>query len=214
MTIEIRHRQVATNGIELHVAEAGEGPLVVLCHGFPESWYSWRHQIVPIAEAGYHVIAPDLRGYGDSTKLPNVDDYGIEKLNHDLLGLVDDAGEEQAVFVGHDWGALIVWDLARLHPERVRGVVGVSVPLMNWPARARTADARGVRRALLHRVLPRRRAGRDRDGEGRARHDDPYPVGRVRRLRSARRRGERPRIGYAVASSSRCRRRPTRCRRG
>ena len=134
MTIEIRHRQVATNGIELHVAEAGEGPLVVLCHGFPESWYSWRHQIVPIADAGYHVIAPDLRGYGDSTKLPNVDDYGIEKLNHDLLGLVDDAGEEQAVFVGHDWGALIVWDLARLHPERVRGVVGVSVPLMNYPA--------------------------------------------------------------------------------
>jgi pimeloyl-ACP methyl ester carboxylesterase len=129
---EIRHRQVATNGIELHVAEAGEGPLVVLCHGFPESWYSWRHQIEPLAAAGYHVLAPDLRGYGDSTKLPNVDDYGIEKLNHDLLGLLDDAGEEQGVFVGHDWGALIVWDLARLHPERVRGVVGVSVPLMNW----------------------------------------------------------------------------------
>ena len=131
---EIRHRQVATNGIELHVAEAGEGPLVVLCHGFPESWYSWRHQIEPIAAAGYHVMAPDLRGYGDSAKLPNVEDYGIEKLNHDLLGLLDDASEEQAVFVGHDWGALIVWDLARLHPERVRGVVGVSVPLMNWPA--------------------------------------------------------------------------------
>ena len=134
MTTEIRHRQVATNGIELHVAEAGVGPLVVLCHGFPESWYSWRHQIAPLAEAGYHVIAPDLRGYGDSTKLTNVDDYGIEKLNHDLLGLLDDAGEQQAVFVGHDWGALIVWDLARLHPERVRGVVGVSVPLMNYPA--------------------------------------------------------------------------------
>ena len=134
MTIEVRHRQVATNGIELHVAEAGEGPLVVLCHGFPESWYSWRHQIAPIAEAGYHVIAPDLRGYGDSTKLPKVDDYGIEKLNHDLLGLLDDAGEEQAVFVGHDWGALIVWDLAVLHPERVRGVVGVSVPLMRYPS--------------------------------------------------------------------------------
>ena len=109
---EIRHRQVATNGIELHVAEAGEGPLVVLCHGFPESWYSWRHQIEPIAAAGYHVMAPDLRGYGDSAKLPNVEDYGIEKLNHDLLGLLDDASEEQAVFVGHDWGALIVWDLA------------------------------------------------------------------------------------------------------
>ena len=80
------------------------------------------------------MIAPDLRGYGDSTKLPNVDDYGIEKLNHDLLGLLDDAGEKQAVFVGHDWGALIVWDLAILHPERVRGVVGVSVPLMRYPA--------------------------------------------------------------------------------
>ncbi len=112
MTIEVRHRQVATNGIELHVAEAGEGPLVVLCHGFPESSYSWRHQIVPIAEAGYHVIAPDLRGYGDSTAFLDVDDYGIEKLNADLVGLLDDAGQDQAVFVGHDWGALIVWDLA------------------------------------------------------------------------------------------------------
>ena len=130
---EIRHRQVATNGIELHVAEAGEGPLVVLCHGFPESWYSWRHQIEPLAAAGYHVLAPDLRGYGDSSKPTRVEDYGIESLNADLLGLLDDVGEEQAVFVGHDWGALIVWDLAILEPERVRGVVGVSVPLMRYP---------------------------------------------------------------------------------
>ncbi|RPI10229.1 MAG: alpha/beta fold hydrolase, partial [Actinobacteria bacterium] len=92
---EIRHRQVATNGIELHFAEAGEGPLVVLCHGFPESWYSWRHQIEPLAAAGYHVLAPDLRGYGDSSKPTRVEDYGIESLNADLLGLLDDAGEEQ-----------------------------------------------------------------------------------------------------------------------
>ena len=184
MTIEIRHRQVATNGIELHVAEAGEGPLVLLCHGFPESWYSWRHQIVPIAEAGYHVIAPDLRGYGDSTKLPNVDDYGIEKLNHDLLGLVDDAGEEQAVFVGHDWGALIVWDLARLHPERVRGVVGVSVPLMNYPAQPVPLMRAVFGESFYIVYFQNGRARRDRDGEGRAGHDDPNVVGRLRRLRT------------------------------
>jgi pimeloyl-ACP methyl ester carboxylesterase len=126
---EITHRRVRTNGIELHVAEAGpaKGPAVILCHGFPELWYSWRHQIPALAAAGFRVIAPDLRGYGTSDCPRNVKDYGIRLLTNDLLGLLDEAGLSQGTFVGHDWGALIVWDLARLHPGRV-SACAVSVP--------------------------------------------------------------------------------------
>jgi pimeloyl-ACP methyl ester carboxylesterase len=125
----------AVNGIELDVIEAGdpEAPAIVLAHGFPECAHSWRHQIEPLADAGYHVLVPDQRGYGNSTAPAEVEAYGIEHLAGDLLGLLDDTGHDDAVFVGHDWGALVVWDLARLHPERVRAVVGVSVPYTQWP---------------------------------------------------------------------------------
>ena len=118
------------------VHEAGDpaNPTVLLCHGFPELAYSWRHQMAPLAEAGYHVLAPDQRGYGHSSAPRGVDAYGIGNLTGDLVGLLDHFGKDDAVFVGHDWGALIVWDLARLHPERVRAVVGVSVPFVQWPA--------------------------------------------------------------------------------
>jgi pimeloyl-ACP methyl ester carboxylesterase len=126
----VTERTVATNGVELHVLEAGEGSPVVLCHGFPELAYSWRHQLPALAGAGYHVIAPDQRGYGRSTRPTNVDDYDILNLTGDLLGLLDALGEERGVFVGHDWGALVVWQLALLAPERVAGVVGMSVPFM------------------------------------------------------------------------------------
>jgi pimeloyl-ACP methyl ester carboxylesterase len=129
----ISHRTVATNGIDLHVAEAGTGSPVVLCHGFPESWYSWRHQLEALAGAGYHAIAPDQRGYGDSDRPGDVTDYDITHLTGDLLGLLDDIGEDKAVFVGHDWGALIVWDMARMHPDRMKAVVGVSVPFVPFP---------------------------------------------------------------------------------
>jgi pimeloyl-ACP methyl ester carboxylesterase len=131
----MRQRTARTNGVQLKVTEAGpaDGPLVILAHGFPEGAYSWRHQMEPLAAAGYRVIAPDQRGYGSSSLPPNVADYGMDQLTSDLIGLVDDVGREQAVFVGHDWGAFIVWDLARLHPERTRAVVGVSVPFTNWP---------------------------------------------------------------------------------
>src|SRR5256714_15019601 len=110
------HRTVRTNGIDMHIAEQGEGPAVVLCHGFPELWYSWRHQLPALGEAGYRVIAPDLRGYGQSDCPTQVTDYGIRSLAQDLLGILDNIGEQRAVFVGHDWGALIVWDMARLYP--------------------------------------------------------------------------------------------------
>ena len=129
MAAEITHRTVATNGIDMHIAEAGgDGPLVVLCHGFPELWSSWRHQIPALAEAGYRVVAPDQRGYGGTQGPEAIEEYDIPHLTDDLVGLLDALGEEQATFVGHDWGAMAVWQMAIRRPERVRAVVGMSVP--------------------------------------------------------------------------------------
>lgn len=125
------------NGVDLQVTTAGDpsGPCVILSHGFPESAYSWRHQIPVLAAAGYHVVAPDQRGYGFSSAPRDVAAYGIRDLTGDLVGLLDAFGHDDAVFVGHDWGAMVVWEAARLHPARVRAVVGVSVPFTAWPAR-------------------------------------------------------------------------------
>jgi pimeloyl-ACP methyl ester carboxylesterase len=125
---ELTHRMVRTNGIDMHIAEQGEGRPVILCHGFPEYWYSWRHQLPALADAGYHVVAPDQRGYGETSRPAAVDDYDIVHLTDDMLGLLDALGEERAVFVGHDWGAPVVWNLAQRAPERVEAVVGMSVP--------------------------------------------------------------------------------------
>ena len=132
---DIRTRTAHVNGIELQVLESGDpaDPTVILSHGFPESSYSWRHQLPALAAAGYHAIAPDQRGYGHSSAPTEVGEYGIEQLTGDLNALLDQVGKEQAVFVGHDWGAMIVWENARLHPGRVRAVVGVSVPAVQWP---------------------------------------------------------------------------------
>ncbi|MCV7299842.1 alpha/beta hydrolase [Mycobacterium barrassiae] len=126
-------RLVETNGVALRVIEAGDrdAPLVVLAHGFPELAYSWRHQIPVLAEAGYHVLAPDQRGYGGSSRPAAVEDYDIHALTGDLVGLLDSevgAGVEQAVFIGHDWGAMVVWHTTLLHPDRVRAAAGLSVP--------------------------------------------------------------------------------------
>jgi epoxide hydrolase A/B len=126
----VRTRTAPVGDITLDLLEAGDpsAPPVILAHGFPESSYSWRHQLPVLANAGFHVIAPDQRGYGHSSAPREVDAYGIEALSADLIGLLDETGHDQAVFVGHDWGALIVWDLARLCPDRVRALVAVSVP--------------------------------------------------------------------------------------
>lgn len=113
--------------MKLHYESQGEGPLVVLCHGFPELAYSWRHQIPALAAAGYRVVAPDQRGYGRSPIPAAIEDYDIEHLTDDLLELLDDLGEEHAVFVGHDWGSLVVWSLALRAPERMAGVAALSV---------------------------------------------------------------------------------------
>jgi pimeloyl-ACP methyl ester carboxylesterase len=123
-------RLIATNGIELHVVEEGAGPLVVLCHGFPELAFSWRKQIPVLAGAGFRVVAADMRGYGRSSAPAEVEAYDVVTLCADMTGLLDALGEESAIFVGHDWGANVAWQLAVLHPERVRAVAGLSVPFV------------------------------------------------------------------------------------
>lgn len=123
-------RSVDTNGVTLRITEAGDrgAPVVLLAHGFPELAYSWRHQIPALAAAGYHVIAPDQRGYGGSSCPPAVEDYDIVALTGDLAGLLDDIGAERAVLVGHDWGSPVVCSFALLHPDRVAAVAALSVP--------------------------------------------------------------------------------------
>jgi len=120
-------RNIETNAISLRIVEAGEGPLVVLVHGWPESWYSWRHQLPALAAAGYRAVAPDMRGYGGSTIPEAIEDYNIKELTSDVVGLISALDEESAVIVGHDWGAPIVWQTALLHPEKVDAVAGLSV---------------------------------------------------------------------------------------
>ena len=127
-----RPATINVNGIRLAVYEQGTGFAVVLCHGFPELAYSWRHQLPALAEAGYHAIAPDQRGYGASDKPKDVEAYSIDHLCDDLLGILDAKGIKQAVFCGHDWGGAVVWMMPILHPQRVAGVIGVNTP-MNAP---------------------------------------------------------------------------------
>ncbi|MBO0884591.1 MAG: alpha/beta fold hydrolase, partial [Mycobacterium sp.] len=127
---ETTHRFVETNGIRMHIAEQGAGPLVLLLHGFPECWYSWRHQLDAFAEAGYHVVAPDQRGYGQTDRPEKIESYTQIELVADVIGLLDVLGEQQAIVIGHDWGAPVAWNTAMMHPDRVRGVVGLSVPYM------------------------------------------------------------------------------------
>ena len=122
---------VATNGIELEVFSAGAGRPVVLCHGWPELAYSWRHQLPALAGAGYRVLAPNQRGYGNSSRPGEVTAYDIVHLTGDLIGLLDHHGYDDALFVGHDWGAIVVWALAVLHPDRTAGVINLSVPFLD-----------------------------------------------------------------------------------
>lgn len=127
---EISHRQIDANGISIHLAEIGEGPLVLFCHGFPESWYSWRHQLPAVAEAGFRAVAMDMRGYGRTTQPPAISDYTISHLIGDVVGVVNALGEQSAVVVGHDWGAPVAWWSALLRPDLFRAVAGMSVPYL------------------------------------------------------------------------------------
>lgn len=121
-------QQFNTNGISVRAAVEGTGPLVIMVHGWPELWYSWRHQIHPVAAAGFKVVAPDVRGYGGSDQPHPIEAYDMIELTDDVVGLIDALGEEKAILIGHDWGAAICWNTAALHPERVSAVVGLSVP--------------------------------------------------------------------------------------
>jgi pimeloyl-ACP methyl ester carboxylesterase len=125
---QVTHRIVKTNGIRLHIAEQGEGPLVILCHGFPECWYSWRYQLPALAKAGFRAVAPDLRGYGRSDRPEQIEEYTILHNIGDMVGLVDALGARQAVIAGHDIGAPIAWQAALLRPDRFRAVVGLGPP--------------------------------------------------------------------------------------
>ena len=129
-TRELKHRFIETNGIRMHVAEQGEGPLVLLCHGFPELWYSWRHQLSALAAAGFHAVAPDMRGYGQTDRPESIDQYTLLHLVGDMVGLLDALGHETAVIAGHDWGAPVAWHAALLRPDRFRAVMGLSVPFI------------------------------------------------------------------------------------
>lgn len=122
---------ISVNGIELEVFEAGQGNSgkpIILCHGWPENAFSWRYQVPALVEAGYHVIIPNQRGYGKSSRPTEVTAYDIEHLSGDLIALLDHYGYEDATFVGHDWGANVVWGLTLLHPNRVNGVIALSLP--------------------------------------------------------------------------------------
>jgi pimeloyl-ACP methyl ester carboxylesterase len=127
----VTHRMVDAGGLQMHIAEAGSGPLVLLLHGFPESWYSWRHQLIALAEAGFHAVAPDQRGYcltGPPRPDADVGEYTMLHLTGDVFALLDALGEEHAVVAGHDWGAPVAWHAALFRPDRIRGVIGLSVP--------------------------------------------------------------------------------------
>jgi pimeloyl-ACP methyl ester carboxylesterase len=129
MTVkDLQQRDVWANGIRMHFAEQGTGPLVLLCHGFPEGWYSWRDQLPVLAAAGYRAVAPDMRGYGRTEAPAEISSYTILDIVGDMIGLVSALGENQAVIVGHDWGANIAWHAALFRPDVFPAVAALSVP--------------------------------------------------------------------------------------
>jgi pimeloyl-ACP methyl ester carboxylesterase len=125
---ELSQRTIEANGVRMHIAEQGSGPLVLLCHGFPESWYSWRHQLRALSQAGFRAVAPDMRGYGHTDCPAEVDRYSLLHMVGDMVGVLDALNEDVAVIAGHDWGAPVAWHAALMRPDRFRAVIGLSVP--------------------------------------------------------------------------------------
>jgi len=138
-------RFIKSNGINMRIAEMGKGPLVILVHGWPESWYSWRHQMPALAAAGYHVVAPDMRGYGKTDKPAAVEDYDIKHVTADIVGIVDAMKEKTAVVVGHDWGSIVAWNAMLLHPKRFSALAAMSVP---YGGRAAQSPMDSMRKAF------------------------------------------------------------------
>jgi pimeloyl-ACP methyl ester carboxylesterase len=129
----MQYRRIETGTLMMQIAEAGRGPLVLFCHGFPETSHAWRHQILALAQAGFHAVAPDMRGYGGTESPDEIGAYTVFDLVADMVALVDALGEEKAVIVGNDWGATVAWQAALMRPDRFRGVVAMSVPMMGQP---------------------------------------------------------------------------------
>ncbi|KAM4086548.1 hypothetical protein ACJW30_10G110000 [Castanea mollissima] len=125
---KIEHITVATNGINMHIASIGTGPVILFPHGFPELWYSWRHQLLSLSSHGYRCIAPDLRGFGDPDAPPSVASYTSFHIVGDLVGLLDHLGIDQVFLVGHDWGAMMAWYFCMFRPDRLKALVNLSVP--------------------------------------------------------------------------------------
>jgi pimeloyl-ACP methyl ester carboxylesterase len=138
-------RYIQSNGIKMRIAEMGSGPLVILVHGWPESWYSWRHQLPALAAAGYRAVAPDMRGYGKTDKPQAVEAYDIHQVTADLVGIIDALGEKSAMLVGHDWGAIVAWQAVLLHPQRFTSLVAMSVP---YSGRGQQSIVQGLQRTL------------------------------------------------------------------
>ncbi len=130
---KLNYRDVEANGLHMRVADHGEGPLVLLCHGFPESSYAWRHQLAALAEAGYRAVAPDLRGFGRTSIPADTEAYALQHLVADMVALVDALGATKAVIVGNDWGATLAWHAALLRPDRFSAVAAIGVPIMGQP---------------------------------------------------------------------------------
>ncbi len=142
----IKQHMVQTNGIQMHVAEAGEGFPIVMCHGFPELWYSWRHQLTFLADNGFRAIAPDMRGYGETDRTGDPRDYRTSNICADIAGLLDALGIEKAVVVGHDWGGYHVWQFGLRYPERTERLIGLNTPYGGPPAPVPTTQ-------LLHQAF-------------------------------------------------------------
>ncbi|XP_042475877.1 epoxide hydrolase A-like [Macadamia integrifolia] len=123
----IEHSMVRVNGIDMHIAEKGKGPVVLLLHGFPELWYSWRHQMTSLASHGYRAVAPDLRGFGDTDAPPSSSSYTAFHIVGDLVGLIDRLGLDQVFLVAHDWGAVMAWYFCLFRPDRVKAFVSLSI---------------------------------------------------------------------------------------
>lgn len=136
------------NGLTLRVVVEGQGPLVILVHGWPQCWYLWRHLIDPLKTAGYRVAVPDMRGFGGSDSPPAIADYGIRKLTADVVGIANVLGEDRFVVLGHDWGCIVAWYTALLHPARCRAVMGMSVPF--WRIGPETVEPPGKEQAFWY----------------------------------------------------------------
>ena len=150
---EFTHRFVNTNGIRMHLVEAGQGFPVVMCHGFPELWYSWRHQIRALADAGFRAIAPDQRGYGDTDCPAPIETYTQKNIVADIIGMLDALAIKKCVIVGHDWGGMTAWNAPLMYPDRIERVIGVNTPFMPRIPMKPTDAMRAMAGGNFHYIL-------------------------------------------------------------